>query len=96
MDLPLFNQAQPILVIAVAAGLVIGLIVFALASRNRARAAAATASSYRQSTRDNPATVQSPPDRAPAPKRSLSRDTRQRATNLINEIARVQNDQTTG
>lgn len=94
MDLLFPDQAQPILVIALLAGLGIGVVVFALANR---RAAAGPATPEGRAPGDNSALKASPgPAPVPSPRRPLSRDTRQRATNLIEDIARHQKDQQTG
>ena len=94
MDLLFSDQAQPILVIALLAGLGIGVVVFVLASRRAARAAADPATPRGQAPGNNSASTGPAP--APSPRRPLSRDTRQRATNLINDIAQHEKDQQTG
>jgi flagellar basal body-associated protein FliL len=91
MDPSLLDQAQPILIIAVLAGLVIGALVFVGASRRASRANVAHTANAQSSPRAEPAV-----NRDPAPKRALSRDTRQRATNLIDDIARFYQDRHTG
>lgn len=97
MDLLFSDQAQPILVIALLAGLGIGVVVFVLASRRAARAAADPATPRGQAPGNNSALKASTgPAPAPSPRRPLSRDTRQRATNLINDIAQHEKDQQTG
>jgi uncharacterized membrane-anchored protein YhcB (DUF1043 family) len=91
MDPSLLDQAQPILIIAVLAGLVIGAVVFVLASRRTPRAKVGHA----QTAQSSPNT-RAPAPTSPVARRSLPKDTRQRATNLIDDIARFYQDRHTG
>tara|TARA_R110002051_G_scaffold318644_4_gene401284 strand:- start:3686 stop:3961 length:276 start_codon:yes stop_codon:yes gene_type:complete len=91
MDLLFSDQAQPILIIALVAGLVIGIAVFALAGRRRAPHAAG-----HPRTEKGFQTPRPPARAAPAARRTLPTDTRQRATNLIEDIARFYQNRHTG
>ena len=91
MNVSLLDQAQPILIIALVAGLVIGIVVFILATRGRAPHAAGNPRAEHGSP-----TPQPPARAAPAARRTLPRDTRQRATNLSEDIARFYQDRHTG
>lgn len=103
MNPSLLDQAQPILIIAVLAGLVIGAVVFVgarlrLAGHHKTDRQQGSGTDAAQPSSVVQASGQaSTPNRPLVPaRRPLSRDTRQRATNLIDDIARFYQDRHTG
>ncbi|SEA99738.1 hypothetical protein SAMN05428936_1231 [Pelagibacterium halotolerans] len=85
MTLSFFDQAQPVLLFAIAGGIVIGLAVFLFARRTAQTPVQVSqfAPAQKQQGSNQPQTQQKP---------TLQKDTRPRAINFLKDIAHTPND----